>query len=46
MYISQVCQTCQHVTVCINSDNAYQQTNRCACSVGKVITVHGSTLAA
>ena len=46
IYKSEVCHTCQRVTVCINSDNACQQSNRCGCTVGKVISVHGCSLTA
>jgi len=46
IYNSQVCHTCQHVTVCMNCDNACQVCNRCSCTVGKVISVHGCWLTA
>jgi hypothetical protein len=42
----QVCHTCQHLTVCINCDNAYQECNRCGCTVGTVISVLGCSLSA
>ena len=41
---SQVCHTCQHVAVCINCDNACQQSSRSICSVGKIMSVHGCSL--
>jgi hypothetical protein len=39
IYKSQVCHTCQNVTICINCDNPFPESKRCGCTVGKVISV-------
>jgi hypothetical protein len=37
--------TCQHANVSAKTDNSYQQTIRCGCTVFTVISEHGCSLA-